>query len=212
MKDIPAPCDSSIKLFFWNIWHYFLVLIAVNTLFVLCCIPVVTIGPAITAMCRVCCQMADGQPQVYPIKEFFSVFRRNFKQSMAAGLLCIGYLALSIYTLLLLNHAGNTNSLLPLILWVAVAVFFMCMVYVFPQIAMMDLTLKQIFNNAIRLMLVRLKDSIAAVLLAGALLLVPMYFWPITLAFHMFFLFSISALISCSFAWPGIRMYLVKEE
>lgn len=203
---------SNIKLFFWNLWNYFVVLVAVNFLFILCCTPVVTIGPAVTALCRVCCQMADGQPQVYPVQEFFGAFRRNIRQSMAMGLLCLAYPAMIAYAMMLLDHAGNSVSALPLIMLIALAVFFMCMVYVFPQIAMLDLSLGQILNNAVRLMLVRIRDSLFAVVLAGAVLLVPVFFWPITLALHLFLLFSIGMLIACSFAWPGIRMYLVKEE
>lgn len=61
-------------------------LIMLNLLFLVCCIPVVTIGPAITAMYYVnlrSIRYGDG----YVVRTFFRAFRESFKQSFAAGIL-----------------------------------------------------------------------------------------------------------------------------
>lgn len=201
-----------IRLYFWNLWYHFIPLIIVNFLFVLCCIPVVTIGPAVTALNRICCLLAAGEPLVYPVREFWNAFRGGFKQGFGTGLLCIGYLLIFAYSFWLLNSLGNTSLTLRLILLLALVMFLMLMLYVFPQIAMLKLTLKQIFNNAFRMMLVRLKESVAAVLLGSLVILGPLYFWPVSMLLYIVLLFSAGTLICCSFAWPGIGMYLVKEE
>ena len=55
-------------------------LILLNLIFLLCCIPVVTIGPAITALYAVSLRSVrygDG----YVIQTFFRSFKQNFKQS-----------------------------------------------------------------------------------------------------------------------------------
>ena len=56
-------------------------LILLNLIFLLCCIPVVTIGPAITALYAVSLRSVrygDG----YVIQTFFRSFKQNFKQSL----------------------------------------------------------------------------------------------------------------------------------
>ena len=58
-------------------------LILLNLIFLLCCIPVVTIGPAITALYAVSLRSVrygDG----YVIQTFFRSFKQNFKQSFVA--------------------------------------------------------------------------------------------------------------------------------
>ena len=60
-------------------------LILLNLIFLLCCIPVVTIGPAITALYAVSLRSVrygDG----YVIQTFFRSFKQNFKQSFVVGM------------------------------------------------------------------------------------------------------------------------------
>ena len=211
-RDRTARERRGIRLYFWNLWYNLMPLIMVNFLFVLCCIPVVTVGPALVALNRITCLLADGKMLIYPIREFWDAFRSNFKQGFLAGLLGIGYFTAVSYCVWLLNQTGSTSLFLWMVLAFAVAAFAMCMLYVFPQIAMLKLELKQIFGNAVRLMLVRLKQSILGVLLSVAIILLPLVFWPWTMLLYLVILFSASTLIACSFVWPGIRMYLVKEE
>ena len=212
MDQKPVGERKGLQLYFWNLWYHFIPLIMVNFLFVLCCIPVVTIGPAITALNRICCLLAAGKPLIYPIREFWDAFRGGFKQGFGTGILCIGYLLMIAYSFWLLNSLGIASLTLRLILLLALVVFFMCMLYVFPQIAMLKLTLRQILGNAVRLMLVQMKESVAAVILGGLVILGPLYFWPMSMLLYIVLLFSAGSLVCCSFAWPGIGRYLVKEE
>ena len=212
MDQKPVGERKGLQLYFWNLWYHFIPLIMVNFLFVLCCIPVVTIGPAITALNRICCLLAAGKPLIYPIREFWDAFQGGFKQGFGTGILCIGYLLMIAYSFWLLNSLGIAGLTLRLILLLALVVFFMCMLYVFPQIAMLKLTLRQILGNAVRLMLVQLKESVAAVILGGLVILGPLYFWPMSMLLYIVLLFSAGSLVCCSFAWPGIGRYLVKEE
>ena len=80
-------------------------LILLNLIFLLCCIPVVTIGPAITALYAVSLRSVrygDG----YVIQTFFRSFKQNFKQSFVAGMIgllmtvvsvCVGYLVFIVF-------------------------------------------------------------------------------------------------------------------
>ena len=64
-------------------------LIALNLIWLICCIPIITIGPATTSMYCVARKMAEGEwPAV--LKSFFKAFKDNFKQSLLVFLaLCV---------------------------------------------------------------------------------------------------------------------------
>lgn len=61
---------------------------AAVTLGVVCCLPVVTLGPALTAMYRTMMDVA-GDRCGSVIKTFFNAFRENFTQGLALGLILL---------------------------------------------------------------------------------------------------------------------------
>ena len=80
--------DSPLMIFFSNLTD----ILILNVLCLLCCLPIVTIGPAITAMHYVTLKMARDE-EGYVLKSFLKSFKENFKQSVIAWL---GFLAVSI--------------------------------------------------------------------------------------------------------------------
>ncbi len=69
-------------------------LMSLNLLWIVCSLPVVTIGPASTALCAVMLKVAQGEP-VMTLKTFFEAFKRNFVQSLLLGLLGLAGLAVA---------------------------------------------------------------------------------------------------------------------
>ena len=70
-----------------------------NVLWLLCCIPIVTIGPSTTALYYAMINLVRGE-ESYVSRDFFRSFRQNFKQSLLVGLLLMavgGFLAVDIY-------------------------------------------------------------------------------------------------------------------
>lgn len=63
-------------------------LIALNLIWLICCVPVITIGPSTTAMYCVTRNITKGDwPPV--LKTFFREFRSNFKQSLLVFLILL---------------------------------------------------------------------------------------------------------------------------
>ena len=95
-------------------------LIVLNLLFLVCCIPVVTIGPAITALHYVTTKMAGEKDGTPVVGNFFKSFRANFRQGVLMGILfgaAGGFLGYDIY---LLWHSGNfQNSIFKILIPVA---------------------------------------------------------------------------------------------
>jgi len=63
-------------------------LLALNWLWLLCSLPVVTIGPATTALYAVTLKLAEEEP-VSLVKDFFKAFKEEFLGSLAMGLLVL---------------------------------------------------------------------------------------------------------------------------
>lgn len=83
--------------FFMNIGA----LLGANVLFVLCSLPLVTLGPSLIALARICCQAARGEP-IAPAKDFFRSFRQNLKAGL---LLSVTLMPLYLGEYLLLSSA-----------------------------------------------------------------------------------------------------------
>lgn len=138
---------DSLLAFFHNLFD----LMVVNCLWLLCCLPVVTVGPATCGLYTVTLKLAREEP-VNPVKDFF----RSIKENVKAGFL-LGVTAI----LLLTAAAGDVWLALQLIGWlrdlylvvaVIVAVIFLILIsYTFALQAMFDAPLKQQVLNAFKL-------------------------------------------------------------
>ena len=62
--------------------------VALSIVYVLVCIPIVTIGPATSALYYSTVK-SIRRDRSYPIKEFFKAFKRDFKQSFIVGLILV---------------------------------------------------------------------------------------------------------------------------
>ncbi|MCQ2491538.1 MAG: YesL family protein [Lachnospiraceae bacterium] len=84
---------------FWQSMDTMFDLFVINLLFVLCCLPIVTIGPAITALYYALIQKILGE-EGYLKNDFFKSFKQNLKQGMLLGIpltLCGAFLAFDVY-------------------------------------------------------------------------------------------------------------------
>ena len=71
---------------FWQMMNTVFDLFILNTLWLLCCIPVITIGPSTTAAFYALIQRARGE-ETEIHKDFFRSFRQNLKQGIVMGLI-----------------------------------------------------------------------------------------------------------------------------
>lgn len=60
--------------------------VGLNFLFLLTCLPIVTLGPALSAMGQVALQMVNDEP-TRPVRAYFSFFKRRFLTKMGWGIL-----------------------------------------------------------------------------------------------------------------------------
>ena len=125
-------------------------LIILNLLFIVCCIPIFTIGASCTAMAYVTQKQKDGR-EGYIWKSFFHSFKQNFFQ---ATIIWMCMLALAVFMLIdmqiVKNMAGNSAAVLKIFLIAGAVIWFMIFNVVFPLLAKFDnKTLATVKNAAL---------------------------------------------------------------
>lgn len=139
--------DSPAIRFLWKLAD----LIALNLIWILCCIPVVTIGPSTAAMYSVARRIANGEwPAV--LKPFFRAFRQNFKQAFLVFLILLIPLALiAVYLFLVFSGALDHSAWMKMLCCLAALILGFVWTYVFPLLAQFENTLGNTLKNAVLL-------------------------------------------------------------
>ena len=70
-------------------------LMILNVLWAVCSLPVVTVGPATSALCSVMLKLARGEP-VATVRTFFGAMKENLRQSLPLGLIGLAGLAVAV--------------------------------------------------------------------------------------------------------------------
>lgn len=135
-------------------------LITLNLLWLLCCIPIVTIGPSTTALYSVTRQLVSGNAPAVA-KSFFQAFRNNFKQAFILSLVLLFFITLAVgYFSLAVTGALAEYGALQYLCWFAIAVISIVSSYAFPLLATFETTTLNTLKNAIVLPLSNLLIAI----------------------------------------------------
>jgi uncharacterized membrane protein YesL len=126
-------------------------LFVLNVLWLLCCLPIFTIGPSTCAFFYVLTHVLHGE-ETYLVKEFFHSFRQNFKQGVCLGLplTAVGvFLGVDIW---LCRRSGTGIYTFMMVFF---AVLFLCWafitLYAFPLLAKYEKTNSEILVLAFSL-------------------------------------------------------------
>lgn len=188
-----------------------------NLLFIVCCIPVITIGAATTALYYVTLKMAKDE-EGYITRSYFKSFKENFKQ---ATVIWIGFLVVGMIMItdLRIVNGGNTAEILSspaLGNVVMVAVFLMGIVilmvgtYIFPILAQFDNTIKNTAKNAFLISIRHLPYTIA-MLVITAIPVVLIWFFP-ALFILVLIMFSATAYFNSKLFNKIFVLYMPKED
>lgn len=125
-------------------------LIILNVLFVICSLPIVTIGASTTALLGVTKKMADNK-EGYIIKTYFKIFRENFKQSTIMWLILLILTiipTIDLYIVNYLNEGIALTALKGLLLGSTLAILFVFL-YAMALQSTFENTIKNTLKNAL---------------------------------------------------------------
>ena len=147
-------------------------LIMLNLLTILCCLPVVTVGAALTALNTAAIKIVRGE-ETAPVKDYFRAFRVNFKKGTVLGLIF-----LLVFAVLIVDYlaAGNAVSILrPVIAAIALLVLMLGQ-YAFAMLARYENTLRGTLKNALLLSIGYFPRTLGMAVFAAALWLLAIQF------------------------------------
>lgn len=146
--------------------------VLLNCLFLITCIPIITIGAASSALYAITLRDAREE-HGYLIVPYLKAFRVNIKKGTALFLLyfTIGAVLLFNYVFWLKIESSVSNVIL-IILTFVTALYFFSLFYVFPLNARFENTVRQTMKNALFIAMSNLKYTVAllAILIAALVL------------------------------------------
>lgn len=84
-------------------------MILINIYFLLCCLPVITIGASFTAANTVCYKMHE-EPDVKVTSTFFKTFGKNFIDSTLVWIILAGIMSFAVFTFIKNAQTGGTAA------------------------------------------------------------------------------------------------------
>lgn len=142
-------------------------LILLNVLWVVCSLPVVTIGASTTALYAVMLKIVVNE-EGYIMKDFFRAFQRNFKQSTVIWLILAAVgIALGTDVMIFWENSGVFSKSVLLLLFAALGIYAVEVLFVFPLIAVFENTTKNMLKNAVLIPISRLPFSFPVLVMTG---------------------------------------------
>lgn len=214
-----AASVTPIKRFGTELVHRFWQLIVLNLLYLLACLPIITIGPATAALNYVCRNFSQAKPVSF-FSDFIEKCKEHFRQGIVVGLIqavlaFVLWWSFNAWTLDMPDTVPLPTGLktVAVVLIFFVAYLLICgSFYLYPMMASFDLTVKQLIRNSVILAMTQLWRNLVIVAVGGILGFVSLFFFPLTLPIPLFFLFSFTAYLGNSLVFPVLKKYVAAEK
>lgn len=166
-----------------------------NLLTLLCCLPIITVGPAFTALNYMSLKLVRNE-ECYIVKGYFKSFKENFRQSVVIWmLLLIVAILLVIDFYIMISAESETGGIMLILIFVA-AIFWLCTaLYVFPVLARFHNTIKATVKNAFLMSIMQFPKTVVMAVAYLIPLVLFIYFLQLT-PIVLFFGFSAPAWVS----------------
>ena len=176
---------------FWSFMSRLADLIILNLLWIVFCIPVVTIGASTTAMYRVTLNMVRGEGSGV-VRMFWDAFRLNLKQAVLIFLILL---------IPVLSGAVGQSMWLGLVFCCPSLILALVLAYVYPLLAQFDNSIKNTLKNACLLAIGSLPYSL--VMAAHNLLPVALFLFATSFFFRtaIFWVLIGGALVAFANSW-----------
>lgn len=143
----------------------------ISVVFVLLCIPVITIGPASTALYYATVKVIRRE-RGYLFREFFKSFKLNFKRAAIVGVvLTIIYVILTVDIIASWTSLNGTSASSSILFGVYIAITVIVSgfaTYVFPVLSRFELTVKQLVKTVFFISMRHLPSTICMLIVTAA--------------------------------------------
>lgn len=170
-----------------------------NILTLICCIPVITVGPALTALHYMALKIARDE-ECYITKDYFKSFKLNLRQGILIWLIEVVVIALLVGDFLILRYSTiSFGQPMKIILAVVAVIVLFTFTFVYPVLSKFDNTVMRTIKNAFFIGILQFPKTILMMILSvvpAALFILAPQIIPVV------FLFGFSAP-----AWVSAKLY-----
>ena len=212
--DKNAPKKKRFFLFFELFFRKFWKLIQLNLLFLVCCIPIVTIGPAICGMTYVLRNFANEKP-TFLVSDFWDAFKSNWKQGFALWLIftLITVVAGTSFIWYFVNSATSWAMLIPYGLCILFCLLFLFVqFYAYLMAVTVELKLRYILKNSLIFAFLGVKTNIITAFFVLLITIPTALFFPITLPIIVLIAFSLVGFITVFNSYPYLVKYIIEPH
>lgn len=211
-----VSAETPLKRFFAEFVHRFWQLILLNLIYLLACIPIITIGPATAAMNYVCRNFSQAKP-VFFFSDFIEKCKEHFKQGVIVWLiqLVCGALLIGSYfnwTDAGLDVSGSFRTVAMVVLFVFAYLLVFASFYIYPMMVSFDLSVKQLIRNSIILAMSQLWRNVVMLLVLAVLVILTFLLWPLSLPIPLFLAFAVMGFVSNSLVFPVLKRYVAAPD
>ncbi|MFL2104723.1 YesL family protein [Desemzia sp. FAM 23991] len=151
-------------------------LVILNIIFLVLCVPIITMGAAITALYGTTFKMIKDEEKNVS-QTFFIIFKKEFQSGTKIWLIYLGLLALFIFSYSFLRTLFSQNIIFFYFFMLLISLGILTTIYVFPVLSIFDNRIMNTFKNSFFLAIKHAPQSILLFLIALFLLvIVPIYF------------------------------------
>ena len=160
--------------------------VVLNLVFLISCLPVVTIGTALSSLYYVTLREARGE-YGYLVRTYIKEFRKNLKSGTAAFAVLFVIGAVILFNLAFwFNLGGIPAAVITGLMAVGAIVWLFTFTYTFPLIARFNNSTKQTLINAFCLMMSNVKATLALLLIYVMVLFLCVFLVPMKLMMVLF--------------------------
>ena len=182
-------------------------MVGMNLLFLLCCVPVITIPAAAAGLHRVMLDRIRGRWE-RPLTAFFEEFRTAFCSRAAVGLLLLlAPVSLASYAWMLQKPSVAVG-----IFSAAALVVFCITSYFYPLLVLLDVPVLKNLKNACCMAVLEWRTTLAMLLTAGVLDVLLAVLTAYALPLFAFFLCAFQVLLCCCFFQAPFHKYFEKDS
>lgn len=160
----------------------------INLLTIICCIPVITIGAALTAMHYMCLKMARNEDG-YVVKGYFKAFKEAFKQATPVWLILLVLICIFAGDFLILYFSAEEfNYWFQVALSVVAIMVLFIFMMVFPLMGKFTNTTFQTLKNALVISIAKFPITLLMIVMNAIPIIVTLFFFqyfPLVLMFGM---------------------------
>lgn len=186
-------------------------LVVLSLVFTICCIPIITIGPALAALYYAVVKTVRRR-RSYPVKEFWSAFKSNMKRGIVAELFFLAFSIMMLWTdvplLLTFINTGKIQDTLLLILFVIKFVILAGMAcWIYPLMSRFDQKLWKLAQVSLCLLLQYLPITLIFIVLLAVMVILLVWEPLLTVVLPGMFILLLSFMLE-----PALRKLCDEEE